>query len=171
MIHLTAADYRVMPWANGRGQTVELLREDRDGALLWRLSMAAVTEEGPFSLFPGVERNLTVLDGPGFDLRGDGLRLRARPLIPISFPGDVAVAATNVTAPCEDFNVMTARQLRRPEVTVLRHRTALALGGRLALFALGPGVVNGRRLGRHDLIVTDAAADTDGLMIVVRLHL
>lgn len=39
--HLTAANYLVMPWANGLGQTVEMLRrEDDEGELLWRLSMA-----------------------------------------------------------------------------------------------------------------------------------
>ena len=41
MMHLTEADYREMPWANGRGNTVEMLRVDKpDGRLLWRLSRA-----------------------------------------------------------------------------------------------------------------------------------
>ena len=34
MIHLTRADYRVMPWANGKGVTVELAKAERDGAIL-----------------------------------------------------------------------------------------------------------------------------------------
>ena len=51
--HLTARDFKVMPWANGKGQTVEMWRQDRDGALLWRLSRAAVVEDGDFSNFPG----------------------------------------------------------------------------------------------------------------------
>ena len=72
MRHLTPSDYVAMPWANGRGQTVEMLREvGPDGGLLLRLSMASVVEDGPFSIFPGVERNLTVISGPGFDLLGE----------------------------------------------------------------------------------------------------
>ena len=58
---------RQLPWKNGKGETIELARAERDGALLWRLSMATVAEDGPFSIFAGIERNLTVLDGAGFE--------------------------------------------------------------------------------------------------------
>ena len=109
--HLTPADYTVMPWANGRDTTIEMLREvGPDGGLLLRLSMASVVVDGPFSIFPGVERNLTVISGPGFDLAGE-TRIKASPLVPLAFPGDVPMAAAGVTAPSDDFNVMTARGL------------------------------------------------------------
>ncbi len=42
-----------MPWRNGKGNTIELLKEDlpnRDG-FAWRLSMADVTSDGEFSNF------------------------------------------------------------------------------------------------------------------------
>lgn len=132
---LGPADFRTMPWANGKGVTVELARLDRDGVLQWRLSRASVVEDGPFSLFPGVERNLTVLTGPGFDLIGSGLHLAARPFAPVAFPGDVAIAAAGVSAPSDDFNVMTARALPRPQVTVLTAATRVdPLGGLLAVY-------------------------------------
>jgi environmental stress-induced protein Ves len=51
--HLTPANYTEQPWANGRGRTIELLRQEDQGALLWRLSMAMVVEDGPFSLSGG----------------------------------------------------------------------------------------------------------------------
>ena len=82
---LTVTDFRTMPWANGKGVTVEMARADGPEGMLWRLSRASVVEDGPFSIFPGLERNLTVLTGPGFDLVGQGLlaedqeRLRATP--------------------------------------------------------------------------------------------
>lgn len=144
--HLTAADYRIMPWANGLGQTVEILRhEDTQGELLWRLSMATVTEDGPFSLFPGIERNLTVLSGDGFDLVEDnsGARHRADPLKPVAFAGDVAISAQHVTAPCQDFNVMTRRGLSQPTVWVVNQPSTLAInaGEQLALFALSTAVI------------------------------
>jgi environmental stress-induced protein Ves len=153
--HLTPADYLEMPWANGRGVTVEMLRVEEDGALVWRLSRARVVEDGPFSLFPGVERNLTVISGPGFDLVGDGLHLIARPLVPLAFPGDVPLSAAGVAARSDDFNVMTARTLPRPEVLVHRDPADLAAGGMLCLFALGKAQVGGLRLAQHDLIMTE----------------
>ena len=123
---LGPAEFRRMAWANGKGVTVELARQDRDGEMLWRLSRASVVEDGPFSLFPGVERNLTVLTGPGFDLAGDGLHLPARPFAPVAFAGDVPVSASGVTVPSDDFNVMTARILPRPQVRVITAPEVLA---------------------------------------------
>ena len=169
--HLTPADYTAMPWANGRGTTVEIIRENGpDGALLMRLSMASVVEDGPFSIFPGVERNLTVISGPGFDLVGQ-TRIRAAPLHPIAFAGDVPMAAIGVTARCDDFNVMTARALPLPRVRIQTDTVVdLPKGGRLALFALDAANVSGRIVGKHDLILTDEKARlAGGAFIVVRL--
>ena len=59
--HLTPADYKSMPWANGKGTTVEMLKVEDSGQLLWRLSRASVVENGDFSMFPGIVRNLTVI--------------------------------------------------------------------------------------------------------------
>ncbi len=134
--HLSAADFRPMPWANGKGVTVEMARADGSEGMLWRLSRASVVENGPFSIFPGVERNLTVLTGPGFDLVGEGVHLAARPMQPVAFAGDVAVRAEGVSAPSDDFNVMTARALPRPQVRVLTvvERLIPPPGGLLAVY-------------------------------------
>jgi environmental stress-induced protein Ves len=164
--HLTPADYISQPWANGRGTTTELYRVESNGQLLLRLSMATVSEDGPFSLFPGIERNLTVLTGPGFALTGANLSLQARPLAPIAFPGDVAVTATDVTAPSTDFNVMTARALTRPVVRVIADAD-LDRTKQRAIFAIAPTVVNGSRLARHDLILTDQTVSLSGQAIVI----
>lgn len=170
MIHLTPSDYTTQPWKNGKGTTTELWRLERDGTLLVRLSRASVVEDGPFSLFPGVERNLTVLTGPGFRLTGPGLDLTCAPLVPVAFPGDVAVVATGTSGqPSDDFNVMTARSLPLPLVTVEADGT-LPAGGLLALYALSPATVNGRAVGEGDLILTEKAASFSGRMLAVRLH-
>lgn len=159
MRHLTAADFRSMPWANGKGVTLELARADRAGAMLWRLSRASVVEDGDFSIFPGIERNLTVLTGPGFDLVGMGGDLRADPLRPVAFAGDVPVRAQGVTAPCDDFNVMTARHLPRPGVTVADAGRIVIADGIAALYALAGGQVNGQAVAAGDLILTEGALD------------
>jgi uncharacterized protein len=170
MIHLTQADYRTQPWKNGRGTTTELWRLERDGQLLVRLSRASVIEDGPFSRFPGIERNLTVLTGPGFRLTGPNIDLRCDPLAPVAFPGDVDVTATETNGqPSDDFNVMTARHLPRPEVAVVRN-ASLPVGGSLALYALGPCTVNGEPTFAGDLLLMTEPAHLsgDGSMIAVR---
>ena len=153
--HLTPADYTRMPWANGRGTTTELIRVARpDGGVLWRLSMASVVEDGPFSLFAGIERNLTVISGPGFDLTGPG-RLRADPLVPVAFPGDVAISAERVRAPSEDFNVMTDRTLPLPKVRVQGQGSLIDWAAQLCILALAPTRIEAdgtiTTLARHDL--------------------
>ena len=172
MIHLTPADYTRQPWKNGRGITTELLHlvDPASGATRLRLSRASVVEDGRFSLFPGIERNLTVLTGAGFRLTGPGLNLRCDLLVPVSFPGDVDIVATETNGqPSDDFNVMTARSLPRPEVAVVQNML-LAQGGKLALYALGPCDVNGENLVAGDLLLTTAPAllSGDGRVIAVR---
>jgi environmental stress-induced protein Ves len=162
MRHLTPADYTLQPWKNGKGTTTEMWRLERDGVLLVRLSRASVVEDGAFSVFAGVERNLTVLTGPGFRLTGKGVDLTCAPLVPVAFPGDVPVTASGTEAgPSDDFNVMTARALPRPQVSVVGQGT-LAAGGLLALYALGPVRVNGTELAAQDLLLTETAARIEG---------
>lgn len=166
---LRRADYREMPWANGKGVTVELAKAEQDRRLLWRLSMAVVAEDGPFSIFPDVERNLTVLDGPGFRLLGQGIDIDCRPLVPVAFAGDVALRAVTQGAVSTDFNVMTARTLPLPEVAVTSG--TLANAGLLAIFALSGATVNGVALDRYELALLAEPAQVQGRVIAVRLFL
>ena len=72
--------FHTQPWKNGGGITHEIAREDRDGALLWRLSIAEVASDGPFSAFTGLSRILTVIEGAGLHLHTPEGRLDALPL-------------------------------------------------------------------------------------------
>ena len=170
MKHLTAADYTRQPWKNGKGETVELWRYKQNGQLLARLSRATVTEDGPFSLFPGLNRNLTVLTGAGFRLLGPGLDLACKPLHPVAFPGNAVVTAQKTqNQPSDDFNVMTADHLPLPQVTILTEGH-IPKGGLLALYALAPASVNGIKMAPQDLMLTKAHADITGQILVTRLH-
>jgi environmental stress-induced protein Ves len=105
-------DYRSMPWRNGLGTTVEMAREDdASGAMLWRVSAADVVEAGAFSLFPGVDRILTLIEGPGFDLdfAEHGRVAPVELLRPVHFFGDWTTRAEAVRGPSRDLNLMTAR--------------------------------------------------------------
>lgn len=169
--HLTPADYIKMPWANGRGTTTEILRKTApDGGILWRFSMATVSENGAFSCFPDIERNLTVIDGPGFDLVGN-TQYHAALLQPVAFPGDIALAAQNVIGTAVDFNVMTHRSLPRPKVELAENVAISALpGAALCLLALGRSRYGETTLARHDFVWNAPNAALQGAAALV-IHL
>jgi environmental stress-induced protein Ves len=111
---LRAADYRVMPWKNGGGTTTEIVVSP-DAAGLdefdWRVSMARIEQDGPFSSFPGIDRTLSILEGEGIILHvADripiGLRKASEPL---PFPADVPTRANLIAGPITDLNVMSRR--------------------------------------------------------------
>ena len=113
---LRAAGNRVMPWKNGGGTTTEIAVSP-DGSGLedfdWRISTARVETDGPFSLFPGVDRTLAILDGAGMVLAIEGrepVRLDAK-APPFFFPADLPTEASLTDGAITDLNVMTRRGL------------------------------------------------------------
>ncbi|OYU85948.1 MAG: HutD-family protein [Bradyrhizobiaceae bacterium PARB1] len=117
---LRAADYKTMPWKNGMGSTTEIAIHPADAKLDdfdWRISMAQVASDGPFSSFAGIDRTLLVLEGNGIDLSVAG-----RPPARIdretihSFPGDQPTSARLVDGAIVDLNVMSRRKTVRHDV-------------------------------------------------------
>ena len=153
--HLQQSAFKSMPWANGKGVTLELARADHAGQMLWRLSRAAVVEDGDFSVFAGVERNLTVITGPGFDLEFPARRVTAAPLVPVAFAGDEWARAVGVSSPSDDFNVMTARHLPRPEVRVIDGPEILPAAALLAVYALSNCRIAEMDIASGDLLLAD----------------
>lgn len=130
------ADFTSMPWANGRGTTLELLRQERDGVMIWRLSAADIVEDGAFSPLPGIDRTLILLEGEGFEL-DFGKRGRAGPLQafePVGFSGDWSTRAVNVRGPSQDFNVMARRDVVAADVRVANGALSGSVPGDLAVF-------------------------------------
>ncbi len=134
--HIPANEYRRERWKNGLGWTREVLRwpesaNDWD----WRLSIAEVDKSGPFSSFPGVERELVLLHGEGMRLDfedGESVELMP-PHGRHRFAGERALQCELSSGPTQDFNLMWRRD--RVEATLL-HRP---LVGPMLFFA-EPGV-------------------------------
>ena len=108
------SDHRRMPWKNGGGETVEVIVHPQGASLAdfgWRVSMATVASDGPFSVFPGIDRTLAVLSGDGMDLSIEGLgEKRLTPQSePLAFPADAPTTARLAGGPITDLNVMTRR--------------------------------------------------------------
>lgn len=103
-----------MQWKNGGGETIEIAVSPADAqfdTFDWRLSMAHVGESGPFSLFPGIDRTLSVISGAGLALRLAGAETVTldRHSAPFEFAGDIAVDSMLIAGPIDDLNVMTRR--------------------------------------------------------------
>ena len=70
-----------MPWANGRGTSYEIASDRNNaGEWTWRLAMAPVIEDGPFSRIECINRFLAVIEGNGMLLSVDRKKLQCQPL-------------------------------------------------------------------------------------------
>jgi uncharacterized protein len=117
---LHASDYTRVRWKNDGGWTTEIAREPGDPAtdFAWRISIADIESDGPFSSFPGVARELMLLAGNGIELDIDDappLRLAER-FQRVRFDGESRVECRLLAGPTRDFNVMTRRDATRAEL-------------------------------------------------------
>ena len=103
-----------MRWKNGAGWTSEILRVPDHDDWQWRLSVADIEADAPFSAFPGVERELVLLSGNGlrlhFDQDGAGA---VHELLPphdkLRFAGEHTAFGELIDGPTRDFNLMWKR--------------------------------------------------------------
>ena len=111
------ASLRPTPWKNGGGVTTELAMSPPGAGIDdfdWRVSLASIAEDGPFSQFPGVDRTLVMVAGDGVLLDFGDERVVLSPSEPlVEFAGEDPVHAT-ISGPMSgqatlDFNVMTRR--------------------------------------------------------------
>lgn len=146
-----------VPWRNGGGVTRELLRHPADGDLFdWRVSVAQVDVDGPFSSFPGYDRVLVLLTGAGIDLHTPDRTVPLRPPFGTHrFPGEQPIDATLPDGATTDFNLMWRRDLFDADVSVEAIDGARALGGdHFLLCYVAAGAV---RIGGDELTVGDLA--------------
>lgn len=103
---LTSADYQTSLWKNGGGITHEIARDVAGDAWSWRISIAEVASDGPFSLFEGKSRILTVIEGEGVDLFSPIGVLEALYCQPVNFSGDLEITSKMVAGPIRDLNLI-----------------------------------------------------------------
>ncbi|MGC0053580.1 HutD family protein [Brucella pituitosa] len=110
---LKAQDHRRMPWKNGGGVTVEIAIHPINASVDnfdWRISTATVANDGPFSVFPDIDRTLSVLEGNGIVLDVEGVETTlTRETAPFAFAADASSGARLIDGTITDLNVMTRR--------------------------------------------------------------
>jgi uncharacterized protein len=118
------------PWKNGGGVTSEIAIHPQAAQLAkldfdWRVSLATVASDGPFSRFPGYDRLLVVWKGAGLKLNGED---RKR-LEPFRFAGEDEINASLISGDVKDFGVIFKRDAVRAalDAHALRENEAFVL--------------------------------------------
>lgn len=135
---LRFADYPVVPWRNGKGVTREVAasavplastNRDPDGDDLpptpaptpaWRISLATIEGEVPFSDFTGLTRLLGVVDGGGIELTVGGRMSSLRPGETFGpFPGGAPASARPLGRPTLDLGLIFDPARTRGELSAI----------------------------------------------------
>ncbi|WP_425604059.1 HutD/Ves family protein [Luteimonas kalidii] len=157
---IPAQEYRRSRWRNGGGWTREIHAEG-DADWTWRLSIAELEGRALFSRFPGVERELVLLDGEGLQLEFDDGRVHtlAPPYQRLRFAGERGLHGAPSGGRAQCFNLMWRRDVVD---AALWHRP---LAGAMVVF-VDPGatwalhLVAGRVRFEGDLLPEMATGDT-----------
>jgi environmental stress-induced protein Ves len=109
----------------------------------WRVSMAEVAADGPFSLFPGVDRVLTVLQEELLlSFEGGAVVTLGAGALPYAFPGDAPCQGAVRGGMVTDLNVMVRRGRFRCAVRRVSPGALRVAGAPWLFVALQPGEVH-----------------------------
>ncbi|MUV15594.1 HutD/Ves family protein [Noviluteimonas gilva] len=106
-----ANEYRRERWRNGAGWTREIAAEPAHGEWAWRLSIAEIEQDAPFSRFEGIDREIVLLSGNGVRLHFDDGNVHALepPHGRLRFAGEAGVNGVLIDGATQDFNLMWRR--------------------------------------------------------------
>ncbi len=123
-VRFSFAGLPVSRWRNGGGETREIVSWPAAAPLpagggpqpaindfAWRASIATIDRDGGFSVFPGVDRSITLLEGDGVLLQGaqGAAHALTRQGEPYAFAGEERITAVLAGGASRDFNIMTRR--------------------------------------------------------------
>lgn len=155
---IRAANLPLSRWTNGAGRKADILT----GAG-WLIGFAWLDADAPFSRLAGMDRTITLVEGPGFtlDVVGDVETVAMpvmTPFVPTHFDGG-ADTLCRVVGPCRVLNAMTDRTRFRHAVTILDRSQRVDPGPNRACVVVA---LNGTfSLGAGQLERLDAASITE----------
>lgn len=119
---ISPAMWQAQRWRNGGGTTHELICEQDTSGIIWRISIASVEQDGDFSLFPGVDRIIMLLEGKGclLNFANGTEQLINQALQPFSFSGESEIYCSLLSGKIRDLNLMTRRSSLKPRCTILQ---------------------------------------------------
>jgi environmental stress-induced protein Ves len=182
---LTLADLPATPWHNGGGLTRPLASGHAPGAAAhadgfdWRISLADIAADGPFSTFSGIDRHALLMGNGAVELSGPSAAVMARPLLPISFPSELELDARRQpgTVAPRFLNLMVRRSALRGEIRIITRACSIDAAVAWALVPLtGVWQLPGQQVDcgqaalgvNGDIEVSPHAADACAALLVVR---
>lgn len=121
----------VQPWKNGGGVTRLLAERARD----WRVSLANVEANGPYSRFDGMTRLSLIVEGKGVVLRSAERVVPLEYLVPTLYDGSVDWTASLIDAPVVALNLMARSDKYVPSAQLLNTEVALPAGSAAVILA------------------------------------
>ena len=127
---LRAAEFTALPWKNGLGVS-RVIASDPPGmgydAVHWQVGTTAITADCPFSSLPGTDRQFTLLEGRGVELKclapAEGVNVTCSvdaPFVPFAFRGDWETHCRLLGGVVRVFNVMTRRGRAEAKLRITR---------------------------------------------------
>jgi environmental stress-induced protein Ves len=124
------------PWRNGGGLTRELVVFPVHEHWHWRISVAEVTQDGPFSRYEGVQRWFAVLSGGRVQLKVDGAGYELDSgSAPFAFNGEAETACQLLDGATRDINLMVRQGRGRMERVRGDGDRAVSSGSAVALWS------------------------------------
>jgi uncharacterized protein len=118
---ISVYDVLPQPWRNGGGRTRELWTWPSAEGWWVRISVADIEKDGPFSVFPGVDRWMAAVEGAGMVLQlPGGAETVARDSAPLTFDGALAPMCRLLDGATRDLNLMSRREFGRSSMTRVR---------------------------------------------------
>jgi environmental stress-induced protein Ves len=149
------SEHLAMPWANGKGISYEIASDrDTSNQWSWRVAIAPVVEDGPFSSLPGIDRHLVVIDGNGMVLEVNGMTVECSSGQVVSFAGDATTSARLIDGPVIDVGLMTVNGLYTGSISVVTDVGSVIESD--LIVAIGDTNLEDESGGRHGLEATDA---------------
>jgi uncharacterized protein len=158
-------------WKNDGGATREIAAYPLGSGFddfTWRVSIADVETDGPFSRFEGIDRTIVLLDGAGMSLTFNDAseHVLKQAFVPFEFVGEAQVSARLIDGATQDFNLMIRRTVARGKLTVMREPGAFVLASdvRMVFVARGSATLGLEvGLGQTTLGAYDAAVFDDSV--------
>ena len=159
-------EHRAMPWANGLGTSYEVASDrNADGEWTWRVAIAPVVLDGPFSVMPGVDRELVVIEGNGMVLNVDDESVKCMPGQVVRFSGDSVTIARLVDGPTVDLGLMTVRGSVTESMLVVVDVGDVTDSN--VIVAIGDAVFGDENGRQYRLGINDALLDVKGHQLVL----
>jgi uncharacterized protein len=123
-------------WRNGGGSMRLVATHPIEGGaddFDWRISVAEVAQDSPFSAFPGYDRCIALLGGNGMVLVSaeNGLNHRLEnPLQPFYFAGEARIHARLINGPLHNLSVLARRGRHNITLTPLLAPAGMSLTAR-----------------------------------------